>query len=97
MTDKNTEATIDEASEEVVETEAGEAPAEQGTPGLTINDLASLKNIIDVASSRGAFKTAEFNAVGDTYGRLTNFLASLRKPEDVVDETSDETEEAAEA
>ena len=46
-------------------------------PDLTIQDLVSLKNIIDVASSRGAFKPNEMVAVGQTYTKLEQFLNAV--------------------
>ena len=46
---------------------------------LTINDLNAMKVIIDIASSRGAFKPNEMVAVGQTYAKLTTFLDSVSK------------------
>ena len=54
---------------------APEAPQE-GTE-LNINDLNAMKVIIDIASSRGAFKPNEMMAVGQTYNKLTAFLDSV--------------------
>jgi len=53
---------------------APEAAAE-----LNINDLNAMKVIIDIASSRGAFKPNEMSAVGQTYTKLTNFLEQVAK------------------
>jgi len=53
-----------------------EAPAANSTD-LTINDLQSLKVIIDIASSRGAFKPNEMVAVGQTYTKLSTFLDTI--------------------
>jgi hypothetical protein len=44
---------------------------------LTINDLNAMKVIIDIASSRGAFKPNEMVAVGQTYTKLTAFLDTV--------------------
>ena len=44
---------------------------------LTINDLNAMKVIIDIASSRGAFKPNEMVAVGQTYTKLTTFLDTV--------------------
>lgn len=56
------------------------ADAQAGTPNeLNINDLAAMKMIIDIASSRGAFKPAEMMAVGQTYNKLTAFLNAVSK------------------
>lgn len=46
---------------------------------LTISDLAAMKTIIDIASSRGAFKPNEMMAVGQTYNKLTAFLDTVAK------------------
>jgi hypothetical protein len=46
---------------------------------LTISDLSAMKSIIDIASSRGAFKPAEMMAVGQTYAKLTAFLDTVAK------------------
>jgi hypothetical protein len=60
------------------------APAEQQAPAgqnteLTINDLNAMKVIIDIASSRGAFKPNEMSIVGQTYTKLTAFLDTVTK------------------
>jgi len=55
---------------------APEAEAAQN-PELTVNDLNAMKVIIDIASSRGAFKPNEMVAVGQTYTKLTTFLESV--------------------
>jgi len=46
-------------------------------PDLTVQDLQALKNIIDVASQRGAFKPNEMVTVGQTYGKLEQFLGAV--------------------
>ena len=53
--------------------EAAQAPGQE-TVDLTVNDLNAMKVIIDIASSRGAFKPNEMSAVGQTYTKLTAFL-----------------------
>ena len=52
-----------------------EAPAND----LSINDLQAMKVIIDIASSRGAFKPNEMVAVGQTYTKLESFLEQVAK------------------
>jgi hypothetical protein len=67
-------------SEELKQNPAAEAPAtEQPSTDLTINDLNAMKVIIDIASSRGAFKPNEMVAVGQTYSKLETFLNSVAK------------------
>jgi hypothetical protein len=53
-------------------------PAQDQTE-LTINDLNALKVIIDIASSRGAFKPNEMVGVGQTYNKLSAFLEAVQK------------------
>jgi hypothetical protein len=67
-------------SEELQQNPAAEEPAtEQPSTDLTINDLNAMKVIIDIASSRGAFKPNEMVAVGQTYNKLETFLNSVAK------------------
>ena len=55
-------------------------PAPQEGADLTITDLNNIKQIIDLASSRGAFRPNEMVAVGTVYNKLQNFLNSIPKP-----------------
>ena len=56
-----------------------EAAPRQESNDLTISDLSAMKTIIDIASSRGAFKPNEMVAVGQTYTKLSAFLDSVTK------------------
>jgi len=62
------------SEENTVEATEQQAPA---GPDLTVQDLQSLKSIIDVASQRGAFKPNEMMAVGQTYAKLEAFLGAV--------------------
>tara|TARA_Y100000739_G_C20562406_1_gene443652 strand:- start:475 stop:759 length:285 start_codon:yes stop_codon:yes gene_type:complete len=42
--------------------------------GITLNDLILLKQIVNLASRRGAFSAEEFKDIGDVYNRLDNFI-----------------------
>lgn len=69
-------------TEEVKTPETPEAPAAEQAPqgaDLNISDLAALRNIIEVATQRGAFKAAELEAVGKTFNKLNTFLESVSK------------------
>ena len=46
---------------------------------LTIQDLAIMKGIIDIASERSAFKPAEMVAVGTVYNKLASFLKTVEE------------------
>ena len=41
---------------------------------ISIADLDTIKNIIDLASSRGAFRGEELQEIGIVYNKLKNFL-----------------------
>ena len=45
---------------------------------LTVQDLASIRQVIDVASQRGAFKPNEMVVVGTVYSKLEAFLAVVQ-------------------
>ena len=44
---------------------------------ITIADLDTIKNIIDLACTRGAFRGAELTQVGVVYDKLTLFLEAV--------------------
>jgi len=71
-------------SEEVKDQADVAATEQPNTPpaaDLNISDLIALKNIIEVATQRGAFKAAELEAVGKTFNKLNTFLESVAKKE----------------
>jgi len=80
-------------TEEVKTPEAAEAPAQeapaQGGADLTVQDLSNLKQIIDVASQRGAFKPNEMVTVGQTYGKLEAFLQAIAAQQQAGDPEGD--------
>jgi len=51
-------------------------PTDAASGELTINDLAAVRSIIDVASQRGAFKPNEMVAVGTVYSKIDVFLTA---------------------
>ena len=55
------------------------APAEPDPMALSIGDLKGLASIIDVASTRGAFKAAEMAGVGTLFNKLNAFLVNVEK------------------
>tara|TARA_B110000977_G_scaffold101412_1_gene132889 strand:- start:1035 stop:1247 length:213 start_codon:yes stop_codon:yes gene_type:complete len=62
-------------TEEVKEAETAVAPS---GPDLTVSDLSAIKQIIDVASQRGAFKPNEMVSVGTIYNKLEIFLNAVQ-------------------
>ena len=58
------------------------AQAPQPDPtALSIGDLKNLSTILDVASTRGAFKANEMAGVGFLYNKLQAFLAKVAPQE----------------
>lgn len=49
---------------------------------LTLADLASIHNIIDAATQRGAFKANELTAVGTVYDKLSAFLKATQQAQE---------------
>tara|TARA_B100001996_G_C18598477_1_gene568882 strand:- start:152 stop:442 length:291 start_codon:yes stop_codon:yes gene_type:complete len=49
-----------------------ETPA--GDISITLNDLVILRNIVNVASRRGAFTADEFSDIGAVYNKVDGFL-----------------------
>ena len=64
-------------SEKQVEEKKAETPEQDQNVELTVNDLNALKQIIDVASSRGAFKPNEMTTIGTVYTKLETFLNAV--------------------
>ena len=63
---------------------------------ITLNDLVLLRNIVNVASKRGAFSAEEFSDIGAVYNKIDKFLKmNLKKMEETDEEkpaTDTETE-----
>ena len=57
---------------------------------ITVTDLALLKSLVEVASTRGAFKADELSTVGQVYDKLNQFLQQLV-------EQAEQSESAAES
>ena len=67
--------------------DAPEGEAQDGAPiNLSLQDLNGLLTVVDLASSRGAFRGAELTQVGAVYDKLFTFLKAV----------SDANEEAGE-
>jgi hypothetical protein len=63
---------------------AGQQAPQPDPTALSIGDLKNLSTILDVASTRGAFKANEMAGVGFLYNKLQAFLAKVapeQKPE----------------
>ena len=72
-------------------------------PKVTLNDLQLLAQIVDLASSRGAFRGNELTQIGTVYDKLTGFLNHVAEKQKAEVEAAQEeavtenTEEVVEA
>ena len=48
---------------------------------ITLNDLVVLRNIVHIASRRGAFSAEEFSDIGTVYNKVDKFLKKNIKEE----------------
>ena len=66
----------------------------ENTNQISIADLDTIKNIIDLASSRGAFRGEELQEIGAVYNKLKNFLdaviANAKVQQPFADEESEQ-------
>jgi hypothetical protein len=46
-------------------------------PQITISDLITIKDLINLACTRGAFRGDEMTSVGEVYDKLTGFLNTV--------------------
>lgn len=57
---------------------------------LTINDLINIRNLIDVVSTRGAFKATELTSVGYLFDKLNSFVNSAVKQQEEPAQTNED-------
>ena len=66
MSDQTTETTVDTT-----------APAAEQQATLQINDILLAAQVIQLATTRGAFRAEEFTQIGGVYDRLVAFLSLI--------------------
>ena len=57
---------------------------------LTIVDLSNAHQLLDLAATRGAFRAAEMQQVGELYNKLTAFLNAVAKQQKAEQQASGE-------
>lgn len=74
--------------------------SEQMQTGITFNDLVLARNVIQVASQRGAFTDPkEYQEIGALYQKLDTFISSVQKQaqaakaEEASDKDTEDTKE----
>lgn len=61
---------------------------EKKAPELNLNDLAAIKNLIEVVTARGAFKANELSAAGALFDKLNGFLEAANQQSAPSDQES---------
>lgn len=80
MAKKSTKSQTEIVEEQNVDPIAEEQMGEEGAPiNLSLQDLNGLLTIVDLASSRGAFRGAELTQVGAVYDKLFSFLKAVQE------------------
>lgn len=79
-----------EIQSDELEDSATEAQSQQ-PDAISIQDLQALLQIVDVASSRGAFRGAELTQVGAVFDKLNAFLTYIAEQQQAA-EADAETE-----
>jgi hypothetical protein len=73
-----------------VDTMTADQAEAEGQISLGIGDLASVVQIIDVCSQRGAFQGSEMEAVGALRGRIQQFVKANTPDDEETEESSNE-------
>ncbi len=76
---------------------AADAATEGQAPNLTVNDLAAVANVIDLAVQRGAFKAAEAKQVGEVFDKVAGFVKHVGDQQKSAEETAPAEAPAEEA
>jgi len=94
-TKKESESVAPQTAAAQTQTQAQTQPAgTQSATDLNIGDLRNIALVMDVASTRGAFRANEMATVGLIYNKLQAFLAKVApetKPEDAANKTETST------
>jgi hypothetical protein len=72
--------------EKVVEIPEETAPTAHQPEGISLSDLSILKQIVDIATQRGAFKGSELSQVGGVYDKLEGFLTYVEEQQKTAED-----------
>lgn len=64
---------------------------------LTLADLQTVLNVVDLASSRGAFRGDELRTVGENYEKIKKFLTMISDAQKAKEEEEGSEEEKSAA
>lgn len=72
------------------ETENTEFAAQAEPESINLNDLAMLAQVVELASSRGAFRAEELTAVGKLYDKLRGFLTAVQEQQQAAQQAEEQ-------
>ena len=64
--------------------------------GLHVDDINLIRQVIEIASTRGAFQAGELKAVGEVYEKVTAFLNEVQANEQSKEGDAPKTEQPTE-
>ena len=64
---------------------------------ITVSDLSNIRAIIDLATTRGAFRTSEMSSIGPVYDKLNAFLNLIEQQAAAAKQQESEKADSAEA
>tara|TARA_Y100001949_G_scaffold39978_1_gene32384 strand:+ start:231 stop:458 length:228 start_codon:yes stop_codon:yes gene_type:complete len=64
--------------------------------GLHVDDINLIRQVIEIASTRGAFQAGELKAVGEVYEKVTAFLNEVQANEQGKEGDAPQTEQPTE-
>lgn len=67
---------MDDVEKSVTGKEVPQNIAQEPNVDLSIQDLVTLKNVVEVSAQRGTFKANEMEAVGKIFNKLSSFINS---------------------
>lgn len=62
---------------------------------MNVNDLATMANIIDICTQRGAFRGNELKQVGELFEKITAFVKDAQEKSEAASAAAAETDEPA--
>ena len=60
---------------------------------ISISNLVSIRNVINLAAERGAYKAEEMLEVGTVYTKLTTFLEAVIAQSQAQEQSADDAEQ----
>ena len=81
------------ASAETALEETNPTPEKPIPDSISLSDLQLLLQIVDLASTRGAFRGPELTQVGAIFDKLNAFLSFIAEQQQAKDDAADEDQE----